>query len=67
MNINRKFNYKKVRFYILIVLLFSFIGQTLFFDTINTISSLLVASVSYFTFSAIFGKIFFLKIAEKVK
>ena len=61
MDVNRKFNYKKVRFYILIVLLFSFIGQTLFFDTINTISSLLVASVSYFTFSAIFRKNIFPK------
>jgi len=54
MSINRKFNYKKVRFYILIILLFSFFGQFLFFNITNTLSALLVAFVSYLTFSIIF-------------
>ena len=54
MNLNKKFNYTKVRFYIFIGLLFSVIIQMLFFDIINTISALLVAFISYFTFSIIF-------------
>lgn len=54
MSVNKKFNYKKLRFYIFLSLLFSVIAQILFFNTINTISALLVAFISYVTFSVIF-------------
>jgi len=54
MLINKRHNLKKIRKYILLVLIFCVIAQSLFFDTVNTLSAILIAFTSYLVILFVF-------------